>query len=113
MARFVAHAQCPVMRPDSQRPSRYGRTYRVVLSDDRRGEGRIIEYDAHGAESVLMIVDRHCKGRLAEVIEDGRSLGRVRNHRNGGFWTVHAAEATHSGEAHAVPLPGPRAIGPA
>lgn len=65
-------------------------TYRVVLNDDAQGAARIVEFEAEGPESALLFVGKNCVGRVAELLEDGRSLGVVCNHRDGGFWTIRA-----------------------
>ena len=66
-------------------------TYRLVLGDDGEGAAQIIEFEAAGAEAALMAAQRMCAGREAEVLQDGRSLGRVQNQAVGGFWILNGA----------------------
>ena len=63
-------------------------TYRLVLGDDGKGVARIIEFEAAGAEAALMAAQRMCGGREAEVFQDGRSLGLVKNDPDAGFWIL-------------------------
>src|SRR5690349_12028571 len=85
-----------------------GKTYRLVLDDDGRGVARVIEFEASGADSALFQADRFCGGRTAELFEDGRSLGKLRNAANGGFWVLGAATAGAQGRRGegAAGLPG-------
>lgn len=66
-------------------------SYRLVLSDDRFGSARTMEFDAPSAEAALNRVRQHCFGREAELFEDGRSLGRVKCMENGGYWQLSGA----------------------
>ena len=63
-------------------------TYRLVLADDGTGCARTIEFEAAGADCAFILAQRDCLGREAELFEDGRPLGKLRLHRNGGYWTI-------------------------
>lgn len=64
-------------------------SYRLVLADDGSG-ARTMEFEARSAEAALQRARPHCPGRVAELFEDGRSLGRVRCADNGGYWMLAA-----------------------
>lgn len=70
---------------------RLGHTYQLVLADDDRGCEQRIEFEASGPDAALFLADRQCRGREAELFEDGQSLGRLQNCRNGGFWILSPA----------------------
>ena len=73
---------------------KFGRhTYQLVLGDDGKGAARIIEFEAAGAESALTTAQRMCGGREVEVLQDGRSLGRVKNDSSAGFWILRGSRA--------------------
>jgi hypothetical protein len=63
-------------------------TYQLILHDDGRGVGRTIEFEASGAEVALYVAQRQCRGREAELMEGGRSLGRLKCADKGGFWVI-------------------------
>jgi hypothetical protein len=63
-------------------------SYQLVLAEDGRGSERRIEFEASGAAAALLLAQRQCGGRRAELFEDGRSLGGLQNRRNGGFWII-------------------------
>lgn len=63
-------------------------SYRLVVSADRHGALRVIEFHARGRESALLAAERHCAGSKAEVFENGRSLGMLQNVSDGGFWVI-------------------------
>lgn len=71
---------------DSNRGSKH--SYQLVLAEDGRGSGRRIEFEASSAAAALLLAQRQCAGRRAELFEDGRSLGGLQNRRNGGFWII-------------------------
>jgi hypothetical protein len=87
---------------DSRRPDEH--TYRLILQDDGRGVARIIEFEAHGPKAALNLAAGQCPGRGAELLEDGRSLGRLRNDRRGGFWVI-AGAGNESGPTRAATAP--------
>ena len=62
-------------------------TYQLILHDDERGAGRTIEFEASGAESALYVAQQQCRGREAELMLDGRSLGRLKCDE-GGYWVI-------------------------
>ena len=66
----------------------WGHTYRLVLHDDGRGGARTIEFEASGRESALHVAQRQCRDREAELMEDGRSLGRIQCVGSGGYWRL-------------------------
>jgi hypothetical protein len=68
-------------------------TYQLILRDDGSGVGRTIEFEAAGAEAALYVAQRHCRGREAELIEGGRSLGSVQCLQQGGFWRLSPPKA--------------------
>ncbi len=69
--------------------NRSGRqTYRLILHDDGLGVERTIEFEAAGAEAAFYVAQRECRGREAELMEGGRSLGRPQCLRQGGFWRL-------------------------
>ena len=63
-------------------------TYQLILHDDGRGVGHTIEFEASGAEVALYVAQRQCRGREAELVEGGRSLGRLKCADKGGFWVI-------------------------
>jgi hypothetical protein len=63
-------------------------SYRIILSEDEEGTGQTMEFEAHSAEAALYMAQRICLGREAELFEDGRSLGRLRCARPGGYWML-------------------------
>lgn len=65
-----------------------GHTYQLVLRKDGRGDARTIEFQASGRESALHMAQRQCRDREAELIEDGRSLGRIQCVGSGGYWRL-------------------------
>lgn len=65
----------------------WNRTYHLILHDDERGAGRTIEFEAAGAEAALYVAQRQCRGREAELVQDGRSLGRLKCDK-GGYWVI-------------------------
>jgi hypothetical protein len=65
----------------------WNQTYQLILHDDGRGAGRTIEFEASGAEAVLYVAQQHCRGREAELIQGGRSLGRLKCDK-GGYWVI-------------------------
>jgi hypothetical protein len=69
------------LRPEIQ-------TYQLILRDDARGAGRTIEFEASGAEAALYVAQRQCRGREAELMAGGRSLGRLKCADKGGFWVI-------------------------
>lgn len=68
--------------------SKIKHTYRLVLSEDGRGTARTIEFEGIGAECALYLAQRHCAGREAELLEDDRSLGRIKCHGSDGYWLL-------------------------
>ena len=78
-------------------PSRHwNRTYQLILHDDERGAGQTIEFEAAGPEAALYVAQRQCRGREAELMRDGRSLGRLKCDRNG-YWVISPASAPAHG----------------
>ena len=67
---------------------RTAHTYRLVLGEDGYGSARTIEFEADTPDAALYLAQQQCNGREAELIEDGRSLGRVQCALNGGFWII-------------------------
>lgn len=63
-------------------------TYKLVLADDGKGCARTIEFEAAGADCAFILAQRDCLGREGELFEDGRPLGRLQLHGNGGYWTI-------------------------
>ena len=74
----------------------FSHTYRLVLHDDGRGAARTIEFQAPGRESALYVAQRQCRDREAELIEDGRSLGRIQCVGSGGYWRLLPANTRRS-----------------
>ena len=68
----------------------WNQTYQLILHDDGRGAGRTIEFEASGAEAALYVAQHRCRGREAELFENGRSLGRLMCSEAGGFWVISA-----------------------
>jgi len=66
----------------------WNQTYQLILHDDGREAGRTIEFEASGAEAALYVAQQHCRGREAELMQDGRSLGRLKCAANGGYWVI-------------------------
>ena len=88
----------------------WNHTYQLILTDDGEGLPRTIEFEAAGPEAALYMAQQQCRGREAEVFEDGRSLGRVQCVRQGGYWRLspRAGSAFRFGEpASAAPRPVP------
>ena len=79
----------------------WNHTYQLILSEDGEGLARTIEFEAAGPEAALYMAQQQCRGREAEVIEDGRSLGRVQCVPRGGYWRLSPPPAG--------PAPSPRA----
>ena len=65
----------------------WNQTYQLILRDDGRGVGRTIEFEASGAEAALYVAQQHCRGREAELLQEGRSLGRLKCDK-GGYWVI-------------------------
>lgn len=61
--------------------------YRLVVNAEDGRPPRSIEFHARGAESALMLAERHFGAGRAELFENGRPLGSVQNTR-AGFWVV-------------------------
>lgn len=80
----------------------WNHTYRLVLSEDGTGVPRTIEFEAPGPEVALYMAQQQCRGREAEVLEDGRSLGRVRM-AAGGFWRLSPADVQPEGLVRPTP----------
>jgi hypothetical protein len=72
----------------AQANRRWSQTYRLVLGEDGQGCAQTLEFEASSAEAALHLAGRECGGREAELFESGRSLGRVRCVKNGGFWVI-------------------------
>jgi hypothetical protein len=70
-------------------------SYQLVLAEDGRGSERRIEFEASGTAAALLLAQRQCAGRRAELFEDGRSLGGLQNRRNGGFWIISPSRDPH------------------
>ena len=70
----------------------WSRTYRLILHDDERGAGRTIEFEASGADAALYVAQQTCLGREAELLEGGRSIGRLKCVEDGGFWVISPPE---------------------
>lgn len=68
----------------------WNQTYQLILHDDERGVGRTIEFEASGAEAALYVAQQQCRGREAELMQDGRSLGRLKCDK-GGYWVISPA----------------------
>ena len=66
----------------------WNHTYRLIMADDGRGAARTIEFEAAGPEAALYMAQQQCQGREAELVEDGRSLGRVQCVAQGGYWRL-------------------------
>jgi hypothetical protein len=62
-------------------------TYQLILHDDERGVARTIEFEASGAETALYVAQQQCRGREAELLQEGRSLGRLKCDK-GGYWVI-------------------------
>jgi hypothetical protein len=79
-------------------PTHSRQTYQLILHEDGRGAEKTIEFEASGAEAALYVAQHQCRGREAELVQDGRSLGRVKCAPNGGFWVISPpAAATQRG----------------
>jgi hypothetical protein len=65
----------------------WNQSYQLILHDDAGGVGRTIEFQASGAEAALYMAQQHCRGREAELMQDGRSLGRLKCDK-GGYWVI-------------------------
>lgn len=68
--------------------SRLDNLYCLVLGKDGLGDARIIEFEASGAHSALIMAGRHCRGRKAEVFENGQSLCSITSDAAEGFWVI-------------------------
>lgn len=64
------------------------RRYQLVLLKDGRESGHRIEFGAPGPDSALFRAEQECRGREAELFEDGRSLGRIKCASSGGYWVL-------------------------
>lgn len=71
------------------------RHYQLVLEEEAQGTARRIEFEALGPDSALFRAEKECRGRAAELFEDGRSLGRIKCAAKGGYWVL-----TPSGNVH-------------
>ena len=87
----------------------WNHTYQLILNDDGDGMARTIEFEAAGREAALYIAQQQCRGREAEVIEDGRSLGRVQCVPRGGYWRLSPAPAEPPFSLASPASPSPRA----
>jgi hypothetical protein len=65
----------------------WAQTYQLILYDDERGVARTIEFEASGAEAALYVAQQQCRGREAELVQDGHSLGRLKCDK-GGYWVI-------------------------
>jgi hypothetical protein len=72
------------------------RHYALVLTEDGLESTRRIEFEALGPDSALFRAEKECRGREAELFEDGRSLGRIKCALNGGYWVLTPAGAVKS-----------------
>jgi len=70
-------------------------SYRIVVNDDG-GRGQSIEFEGLGAEAALIVAQRACSGRQGELFEDGRSLGRLHLHPEGGYWIISPPEGARA-----------------
>ena len=73
--------------------------YQLVMSDDGQGPARTIELEAAGPEAALYLAERQCKGRELELLQDDRSLGRLRCVADGGYWILSSGAQAPSGES--------------
>jgi hypothetical protein len=64
------------------------RHYQLVLGEEGEGTTRSIDFDALGPDSALFRAEKECRGREAELFEDGRSLGRIKCAAKGGYWVL-------------------------
>jgi len=71
-------------------------SYRIKLFDDDVGTARTVEFEACSAQAALYMAQRLCLGREAELFEDGRSLGRLRCARPGGYWMLSETPAAQT-----------------
>lgn len=78
----------PGTRSMSQRRASQDHLYRLVLSDDGEGAARTIEFEAASPDQAFFLAERQGRGRQAELLEDGRSLGRLQCMAGGGFWIL-------------------------
>jgi hypothetical protein len=65
----------------------WNQAYQLILHDDAGGAGRTIEFEASGAEAALYVAQQHCRGCEAELMQGGRSLGRLKCDK-GGYWVI-------------------------
>ena len=65
----------------------WNQTYQLILHEDGRGVARTIEFEASGAEAALYVAQQQCRGREAELMQEGRSLGRLKCDK-GGHWVI-------------------------
>jgi hypothetical protein len=72
------------------------RRYQLVLLEGGHDSGRRIEFEAPGADSALFRAEQECRGREAELFEDGRSLGRINCGSSGGYWVLTPAATVKS-----------------
>lgn len=63
-------------------------SYRLVMGQGGGDESRTIEFRAAGAHSALFVAGQHCRGRQAEVFENGRLLCSILNDATDGFWVI-------------------------
>lgn len=70
--------------------------YELILLEDGPGGTRRIEFEALGPDSALFRAEKECRGKEAELFEDGRSLGRIKCASNGGYWLLTPAAAVKS-----------------
>jgi hypothetical protein len=73
--------------------------YQLVMSDDGQGPARTIELEAVGPEAALYMAERQCKGRELELLQDDRSLGRLKCVAEGGYWILSSGAQPLSGES--------------
>jgi hypothetical protein len=64
------------------------RHYQLVLDEEAEGTTRSIDFDALGPDTALFRAEKECRGREAELFEDGRSLGRIKCAATGGYWVL-------------------------
>ena len=73
--------------------------YQLVMSDDGQGPARTIELEAAGPEAALYLAERQCRGRELELLQDDRSLGRLKCVADGGYWILSSGTEAPPGEA--------------
>ena len=72
------------------------RQYQLVLLDESQEPARSIVFEAPGPACALFRAEKECRGREAELFEDGRSLGRIKCAPGGGFWVLTPAAVIKS-----------------